>query len=250
MDSKHIAKEFIISLDFDGVVAESIDVKKKCAKKWFGVNLSSRNTKEKAFNEFMKKLGKDIIYREFMDRINKGFVREYKIPNKCLPILTKLRNEGFKFVVISSRKSHEYYAVLEFVKKHLNKVVDGIFITETRPKGKIIRKLKARIHIDDDFKKLKQIVAYPVELVYYRQPENYHIDLPFSYRKRIYEAKNWEKIYQIIYYIKELYEAICWKNDWKNADDMINRIYSYKKKLNKRRLKKLLQEYKSSVAFS
>ena len=241
----HIAKNIIISIDFDGVLAHGLNVKLKYAKKWFGVDLSLEQTKEAGFNALMQKLGKPHNYRDLMDPVNERHIMEYEIPKYCIPILKTLYSKEFRFVIITSRNEHDYPYAIAFVEKKFENLIKNIHNTRNEPKTKFVERLKPRIHVDDDIKKLKRLEDCLIELVYYRQPENFHQNLSPADRSRIHEAKNWEEVGVLTEQIKEIHEAICWKNKWENKWSTIAQIWGYYRSLNETELKVLLKEYKS-----
>jgi len=67
---------FIVSLDFDGVLAQGLKVKIKYAKEWFGVNLALHQTKKENFEALMAQLGKKVNYRDLMDPLNEKRIME------------------------------------------------------------------------------------------------------------------------------------------------------------------------------
>lgn len=245
---KYVAQNIIVSLDFDGVIAHGLEVKLKYAKKWFGVNLSLEQTKEKGFNELMRRLGrKDINYRSLMNPLNEKHIMEYKVPFGCRDALSKLFNEGFRFVVVTSRNDHDFPYAIKFIKYAFGDIIKYIHNTRNESKGGFIRKLKPRVHVDDDLKKLLQIEGFPVELLYYRQPENYHENVPVLHRSKIIEIKDWNQFYTFLHVLKEIHEAICWFNKWENKYSNIGKIYTYYKSLSRSKLTDLLNNYRKNV---
>ncbi|MGM5481012.1 MAG: 5' nucleotidase, NT5C type [Nanobdellota archaeon] len=238
----YVAKNIIISLDFDGVLAHGLNAKKKYAKKWFGLSLSLSQTKKDAFEDFARKEGLNINYRSLMDPLNEKHIMEYEVPENCIPILKKLHSQGFRFVIITSRNDHDYPYAKKFVKKRFGKLIRHIHNTRNKPKTEFIKKLKPRIHIDDDLKKLHHISGECLDLCYYRQPENYHEDL-IDDAGRITEIRSWREFYDFCHHQKLLYEAICWKYNLKNNVFKNNLIFNHLKRIPEASQKKLIQEY-------
>ncbi len=190
-----MAENFIASLDFDGVLAHGLNVKRKYAKEWFGVDLELDQTKEKGFDALMKKLGKPCNYRALMDPVNEQHIMEYEIPPDCIPVLTKLYGEGCRFVVITSRNDHDYPYAAQFIKTKFNGLIKYVHNTRSDQKGEFIGRLKPRIHVDDDLSKLVLLEGYPLKRVYYRQPENKGQE---TNDKRIVQVSTFEEIADVV----------------------------------------------------
>jgi len=163
---------FIISLDFDGVLAQGFDVKKKYAKKWFGVEITPDSSKKEGFNTLMKTLSKNINYRDLMDPLNELHIMEYTLPQGCVEVLNRLFTQNCRFVVITSRNEHDYPYAVKFIKKNLDGLIKYIHNTKNEPKNRLIERIRPRVHVDDDLTKLEEIRQFPVELIYFRQIEN------------------------------------------------------------------------------
>jgi hypothetical protein len=241
----YVAKTIIASIDFDGVLAQGVNAKIKYAKKWFGVDLTLEQTKKQGFNALMQKLGKQHTYRDLMDPLNEEHIMEYEVSGDCIPVLKKLYAMGFRFMIITSRNQHDYPYAVQFVAAKFPDLIEKIHNTRDEPKTKFVQRLKPRVHIDDDIKKLKQIEECPIELIYYRQSENVNKELPAGDKQRIHEAKNWTDISILLEQIKISHEAICWKNRWANKWYMIDKIWGARQSLSKPELQELLKEYDS-----
>ncbi|MCF7799207.1 HAD hydrolase-like protein [Candidatus Woesearchaeota archaeon] len=243
---KFIAKNIIISLDFDGVLAHGLDAKIHYAKKWFDMNLSLSQTKKDGFEELAHHLGKkDINYRSLMDPLNEKHIMEYKVPDGCISVLKKLHSEGFRFVIITSRNNHDYPYAVHFVKHKFGSLIKFIHNTRNEPKTEFVRRLRPRVHLDDDLKKLVELQSEPVSLFYYRQPENAHVHLPLG-TSRIKEVHSWEQFYHFCHDLKMLHEAVCWKfdvvNDYRHNTEIV-RLCNH---LSPDKKHQLLSEYASS----
>ncbi len=91
---------FIVSLDFDGVLAHGLNAKLKYAKEWFGVDLALDQTKDAGFNALMKRLGRDLNYRSLMDPLNEQHIMEFEIPRDCIKILSSLYAENCRLSLL------------------------------------------------------------------------------------------------------------------------------------------------------
>lgn len=190
-----MAENFVTSLDFDGVLAHGLELKRKYAKEWFGVDLELDQTKAPGFNELMKKLGMPHNYRSLMDPINEEHIMEYEIPKDCIPVLEKLHSEGFRFVVTTYRSEHDYPYAMQFVEAKFGRLVDGVYNSKTAHKGEIMEKIKPKLHVDDDLSKLVLLEGYPLERVYYRQPENEGQE---TSDKRIVQVNSFEELADVV----------------------------------------------------
>jgi hypothetical protein len=243
--SGHIAKNIIVSLDFDGVLAHGLRIKKFYAKKWFGMDLSLSQTKKSGFEDLAKHLGKkDINYRSLMDPLNERHIMEYEIPHNCISVLKKLYGEGFRFVIITSRNDHDYPYAVKFVKHTFGGLIKYVHNTREEPKNAFVRHLHPRIHLDDGLKKLKELVGEAISLFYYRQPENSHENLSFG-TTRIKEIHRWDEFYGFCHELKALHEAVCWKFDLENDYRHNTQIVRLLEHMSGHDKQHLLEEYAS-----
>ncbi|MBD3313723.1 HAD hydrolase-like protein [Candidatus Woesearchaeota archaeon] len=250
MAEYHIAKNINVGLDFDGVLAHGINAKVRYAKEWFGVGLKDYQTKKAAFNELMKKLGKDVNYKHFMDRLNEEHIMEYEVPKGCIDILKKLYSEGFRFAIVTSRNKHDYPYAKIFVEHYFKGIIRYMHNTRDEPKDVFVRRLRIRAYVDDDISKLIQLEDTPSQLIYYRQRENKDVNIPFSKKlsifrsTRYHEVKDWNEFYEVLRQLKEMHEAVCWKYDIKNDSFHLKEIDDYCRELSSRRIKGIIEEYK------
>lgn len=220
-----VEEYFIVSLDFDGVLAQGYNVKMKYAKEWFGVDLSLDQTKKEGFEGLMKTLGKNITYRDLMDLLNEQHIMEYEIPAGCIKVLSELYAQNCRFVVISSRNDHDYPYAIKFIEERFGGLIKYIHNTRNDPKGGFVKRLKPRVHVDDDVSKLLELLEYPVELVYFRQPENAGQEIPAAQKGRIWQAESFVDVQVIIERVKTLHAAICRKENIQNNWTSVGRIF-------------------------
>jgi len=230
------ASNLLISLDFDGVLAQGRKLKLKYAKEWYGINLQPHQTKKDGFNKL--KLKED--YDQFITKIILEHNDEYEIPKDCVKILTKLKKEGFKFVITTPRINLYFAPAKKFIKTHFDKLIKKIYNTKDQPKDFIIKKIKPRIHIDDDLHKLEAIKNNPIDLIYYRQPENHHIDPKIN---NLHQINNWNSFYKHCHHLKFLHEAICNEYKIKNNHKNLHLIYDKLNNLTKKEQETIKKEY-------
>ena len=242
----YIANNIIISLDFDGVLAYGLNLKLKYAKEWLGMKLSLGQTKKEAFNALVKRLGKNIDYnKDLMDKINEEHIMEYEIPEGCLDVLKALYSQGFRFVIITSRSDDDYKHAKKFVEFNFKGLIEYAHHTKDNSKSDFVKRVMPRIHVDDDLHKLLDLSDLPIELVYYRQPENVGKDLNYSQKEQIYEITKWTQFYDINIELREIHEAICWKENIINSFYNIGLIFAFFKNLNQDQITQLLNEYRT-----
>ncbi|HLC73105.1 MAG TPA: hypothetical protein VJH20_00540 [Candidatus Nanoarchaeia archaeon] len=253
----YIADYVIIGIDFDGVLAQGYKTKIKYAKKLFNLDLNINQTKRTGFNNLIKSMGRtDITYDDLIKEIMGKYTLEYEVPKYCKEVLTKLFLENFRFAVITSRTNEEYPYAKAFIKDNYGKLISNIHNESSHPnllnrwrikfrkKYYFVKKLKPRIYIDDDIKKLKALENYPVELFYCRQPENLDKNLGTIDKIRINEFSDWKNFYDIAIQLKELHEAICWKyniiNKFANAIELYNQVHG----MTNRQKQNLIRDYR------
>ncbi len=127
------------------------------------------------------------------------------------------------------------------LRKKFGELIQYIHNTRNEPKGSFVNRLKVRVHVDDDLSKLIELKDLPIELIYYRQPENEGIEIPGTLSSRIREAYSFDEIEVIIARLKVLHEAIAKRekiaNNWTNAW----RIYAVLHSLTEKEQKELLK---------
>ena len=262
---KYVAKEFIISLDFDGVLALGVEVKLKYAKIWYGVKPSLAQTKSSGFNALMKSIGKpEIDYiRDFRNHLVNAHQMEFKVPPHSQQVLVELHRQGFRFVVITSRLDYEYVPALHFLKRNFGgivkkvvnvkpggdkrtfhgRIIETLFHTRDEPKDKYVKRVGARIHVDDDLFKLKALLNTPAEAVYFRQPENQGKNVPITLR-RVYEFRQWKEFYTYAKLIRDFHEAICWKNNLENNQKNLPKIADTYRSMDAGEIQQVLLDYR------
>jgi hypothetical protein len=232
---------FVVSLDFDGVLALGWQVKVRYAKDWFGLDLALDRTKRKGFEELVKHLGRtDVSYTLLMDRINRDHIMEYAVPDGCKAALASLYRQGFRFVVVTSREDHEFPPAQAYVKQHFGDIIQYMHNTKNEPKGSFMKRLHPRIHIDDDAKKLLDLYDFPVELVYYRQHENDHQDVSET---RIVEMKSWKDFKEYCLILRRMHDAICAEYGLRNTYRDVEKIFAYIHTLRDDKMSDLLRRH-------
>jgi len=113
MRPKHVARNPIITLDFDGCIALGEQAKIKYAKVYHNIDLNSNQIVKKTYPLGPEK------YKELMDKVTTIHIMEYILDPKCKQVLKDLYNEGFRFAVVTSRSGEELKAAIKFSKFNL-----------------------------------------------------------------------------------------------------------------------------------
>ncbi|MBU1004809.1 MAG: hypothetical protein KJ561_03205, partial [Nanoarchaeota archaeon] len=99
--------------------------------------------------------------------------------------------------------------------------------TNDLPKELICKRLHARAIVDDTLKKLEELKATGLMLLFLRQPWNVNEKISPLDRARIIEIGRWTDFYRKMIQLKTLHEAICYfegiTNNWFNLSK-INHI--------------------------
>ena len=181
----------LLSLDFDGVLAQGLHLKQKYAKKWFNLQLEPQDTKKIAFEKKARAAGLDISYRQLMDPLNELHIMKYQVDEACLPTLQKLKKEGYELVVTTSRNAHDLPYAKQFLKHHFGSLITEVY--GGRPKEDVMQDIQPLLHLDDDLHKLEPLKAHTIP-VYFRQPENAHTPT-----KEIEEVRTWKEFYDVVH---------------------------------------------------
>jgi len=237
------ANSYIISLDFDGVLAQGFHLKVKYAKKWFGLDLEADQTKEIGFNELVRKKGLNLNYdRDLTTKLNAEHILEFLIAPNLIETLTKMYGEGCRFVIVTSRSDRFLYAAKLFVENNFGGLIDYIHNTNRGSKNYLTTKLKARLHIDDDLKKIIQLVDTPLDLFYFRQIENKYQDIQSELKNRIYEFSDWREFYRQWSFLKLVQQAIAKKYNLPNNMYHCYEILKIQHALNHKQRERLVEQ--------
>ena len=165
---------------------------------------------------------------------------EYILDPKCKQVLKDLYNEGFRFAVVTSRSGEELKAAIKFSK--FNKLPISYFHgNDNKPKTLICRKLKSRAMIDDSLHKLAKLVNTPLHLYFLKRKWNSHEIV--SRRSEVIQIKGWREFQIKLLEMRELHEAICYYNNWRNNFARVKQISDFLKN-NKPKALKMLKDYR------
>lgn len=231
---RHVAKHFIVALDFDGTVANGDAARIAATKDLFGIDVSCKQITRNS-----SPLRKEQYERMTTLSGTKDYMRHYyELLPHVRDVLYELHHEGFRFAVVTSRPKEIMPALKWYIaQEHLP--ISHVHNTSHGPKESLVKRLRARVFLEDTLSKLEHIQHAPVELAYLRTPANSHDDVPLMRRGRIHQVRNWKEFRNYCLYVKNMHEAICkyhnWRNDfwrvqdiftfWRSQRDLCNRLY-------------------------
>ncbi|MBU1199143.1 MAG: HAD family hydrolase [Nanoarchaeota archaeon] len=222
---KHIAKNIIVALDFDGCIAYGEKAKIHYANKLFGINPNRDQIVKATFPLGGKK------YRELMDHVATEGIMEYELAPDVHHVLRKLYSEGFRFAIVTSRLEYGSYRELSACKKfcrYHNLPIKYFYNTNDNPKEIICRKLHSRAIIDDTLFKLRDLMNSDMNLFFLRQRWNSHESVHLSEKNMIFEIGSWQEFYEKLHAMRRLHESVCLAlnidNNWSNLSKIVSFI--------------------------
>jgi len=148
-------KKLKIGLDFDGVIANTINVKQKLAKKFYNVDIPSNRFKEYMVIE--DGLLTHEQYRKLMNNVcgNFDYGLEMKEVKDSVQVIKNIISLGCDVCVITSREGDEVKVAEEWCKK---RGLDLKFISVGYGKDKLESAKDLDIYVDDDVPKLVPLI--------------------------------------------------------------------------------------------
>ena len=197
----NIKDNFVIALDFDGVVTSPYKLKTKYINQ-FGYNITEGQC---GYDYCIRKLGikklhyEKALFKAFTEKpdklpLEKGFMKNFLKIKKL---------DNVKIFLVTSRHSNMLEHLRGYLEYHKIKM-DGIINTGNKNKGYFLNKIKANIFIEDSPFRLNQIFSKNKNLlkkcifILFRNSANKIEKLS---NKSVIEASNWGDLYKII--IKE-----------------------------------------------
>ena len=189
---------FIIALDFDGVVTSPHELKTKYINE-FGYDL----TKEQCSYEVsVKKLGVEKEkYREANIKADTQPPEKLPLEENFLENFSKIRsNNKIKIIIVTSRFDFMIEHLKNYLKHHGIKI-DGIMNTCEKTKTQALKNINANIFVEDGASKLKDIldedknIINKTKLVLFRHIQNKVIEKP---NENIIEIDNWNDLHDFI----------------------------------------------------
>lgn len=183
-------KQYSIGLDFDGVIADNIKIKRAYAKEIYNVNLEP--------NECRRAIAitRGLTNEDYNHILNVIYETEMALGVEEIPFaletIRKLSKQGHMFKVITSRLNQG----TKFAEEWLNKreVYIPVVGTNQKPKTEYCKNLD--IFIDDDYPKLEELVGVVPHLFLLDKPYNNDIRIMNSIKR----LRDWNIFYDTIFY--------------------------------------------------
>ena len=215
----HIARNIVVTLDFDGCVNNFIEVKIKYAKLWHGIDVRPEQVNKEFYPLGPKK------YRELSDKLGEQHSFEFPLDPYVKEVLHDLTRHGFCFAIVTSRDKIEIGPCIKYCKMH-GLPIKYFHYTSQTPKDLICGRLHSRAMMDDGLSKLMQFENTPVELFYMQRSWNAHQYVPLTHKGKIHEITDWRQFREYLIYMKRMHEAICyhqgWENNWVNLSKIVS----------------------------
>jgi len=215
---KHIAQNIIVTLDFDGCIAIGDKTKVRCAKLYHNIDIHPNQITKGTYPLGPAK------YKELMAKVTIEHINEYELDPQCKEVLNYLFVQGFRFAVVTSRSGPELEAAKAFSKYH-KLPIKYFHATNNNPKDIICKKLCSRAMIDDTFSKLVELLDTPLTLFFLKRIWNEN-EL-FNASNNIVSISSWNEFAQRLIELRELHEAVCYYNNWKNNFGSVKQISQF-----------------------
>ncbi len=237
-----MAQNIIVGLDFDGTIAYGHHLRVEYARKFYGVNLTLKQTLHK---NWPKQLGEE-RFRQMVRVVESEYMMMQNVAPGCKEVLNRLYMQGFRFAVITARilseeevqaglkildvkrmaaETREKNSVVKFITHH-QLPIDYLHFTNQDPKKVLCGRLRARAFIDDDLKYLLPLAETFVKPFFIRQPWNEDESTPPK-ESGVVTVSNWLQFERWMLYMKEMHEAICYFNGWENAYYNLQKIAGF-----------------------
>ncbi len=249
-DPPWVAQNIIVTLDFDGCVAVGDFLKIKYAKILHGIDIKPEHCSKGSYPKGPEK------YTELMDVIANEHILEYFIEPECKRVLNSLFNQGFRFAIVTSRDPYSIEACKRFCKYHKLPIEPRSVHSTGRKKGEpeliekdvLVKKLRSRAMIDDTFYKLKGLAKANTPALLFLLKREWSGAFESGYERRIWTINKWREFESGLLFMRELHEAICyyqgWKNDFRAAKDIFNFWW-----LNPEVCENYVKKYRSEIHF-
>lgn len=193
-----VKNKFVIALDFDGVVTYPHTLKTQYINK-LGYSIREDQSSRKSC---LENLG---IKKEHYESAS---VKAYTESPEKLPLekgfidnFSKLRKlDKVAIIILTSRFDHMIKHMQEYLKFH-NIKVNGIINVNYQNKIKGLKKINAKIFVEDTLFRIEEILEQDPEihkecsLIYYRNQSNRNFD---KHYKEISEVNGWQELFNII----------------------------------------------------
>lgn len=191
-----VKDKFVIALDFDGVVTAPYKLKT-----YYLNQLGYKLTEEQSSAISCLKLNVTKEHHEYATK--KAFTtppKELPLEKDFLKYFKKLQKGYYKIFLITSRTEDMLEHLERYLKYHKLRF-DGIINTKNKSKTEALRKIRAKIFVEDSPFKIKQMLYEDHHLiekcffVIYRNKQNL---MERSPNGNIFETNNWKKLYYFV----------------------------------------------------
>jgi uncharacterized HAD superfamily protein len=146
-----------IGLDLDSVLSYTEAKIDQYIRENFGIHIDWANEITNYKLECMPHLTPEMC-KELLDTVKHGdLLKDVEPHNYAEHSTKKLRNEGFKIFIISSRPDRLRHATMDWLNKH-EIVFDELYLVESLKKYKLIKRLGIKAFVEDRFDVLETIV--------------------------------------------------------------------------------------------
>lgn len=186
-----------IGIDFDGVIADSTELKIEYAKNHYNLDLQPEQcTKHKAVASGMT----TEQYEKMVSEIYSSNISQEAKPVKhAKGAIEDLIQEGCQVYIITSRNDKELEQAKKWLQKNHFPQIE-IINTSNQPKDSIAKKLGLNLLIDDTLGKLEKINTSETSLYLFTNPQNIDVSVETLPLRRM---DSWAEIYTIVNYHQE-----------------------------------------------
>jgi len=189
-----------IGIDIDDTINDLLEIKFTYMQDYVA-NVLNRKIKlydfeniDKKYFEVMHGLNENEMI-EFLDLYYEKMISNVKPKTLAVKIINKLKSEGNRIIIITTRPNIKDKDVFKITKEWLNQnkiSFDKLIITDN--KREAVEKENVEVFIDDKYKLCKQMQDITNSILF-QSFKNYNIDLKES---KITRAYSWPHVYQLI----------------------------------------------------
>ena len=153
-----------IGFDFDGVITDPTELKRRWIMEHLGIDVAPENTSQKKCKSLIGKKA----YEEMIDNTYAGeLAMQNRIRPEAISVIASLRTHEHLAYIITSRFNHMADCARQLISMH-GVPHDGFFNTEEAPKYEICQKLGVELFVDDTQSKLIELAGIPgIKLVFF-----------------------------------------------------------------------------------
>ena len=184
-----------IGIDIDDTLFDTDEVLISCALQYDKEFVNNRGFRDKNSYHFVEKFywNKNNVFDFFKKFHEENYIFSLKPKDNCVSVLSKLKEEGYEIVIITSRKSVPYLDIYEKTKEMLinNGICFDKLIVDVKDKGIVCEREAIDIFIDDRIEHCVNVVNHGVKHVVLFETE-------YNKNERFLKYNNWNDIYDYI----------------------------------------------------